>query len=738
MSEGTCLRRRGGPYKTDPATALTRWRLSSVEGRQTWKYLEDEESVERKQTMLEAHCLGLDTREFMPASPAALTAIEAALKGMEFYSRLQAEDGHWTGDYGGPLFLLPGLLITCHVAKISLPEAWKKEMVRYLRSVQLPDGGWGLHVEDNSTVFGTALSYTTLRILGVLPDDPDMVRARNNLHSKGGAVGIPSWGKFWLAILNVYSWDGMNTLFPEMWLFPAWMPAHPSTLWCHCRQVYLPMSYCYAVRLSAQEDLLVHSLRQELYVQDYSSINWPAQRNNIASCDMYTPHSTLLTVAYMIMNIYEAHHSTTLREKAVKELFDHIKADDRFTKCISIGPISKTINMLVRWYVDGPSSAVFQEHVARIPDYLWLGLDGMKMQGTNGSQLWDTAFAVQAFLEAHAQDHPRFTQCLKKTHQFFNLTQIKENPPEYERYYRQMNKGGFPFSTRDCGWIVADCTAEGLKSVLLLQEQCRFITEAIPPQRLFDAVDVLLSMRNTDGGFATYETKRGGKLLELLNPSEVFGDIMIDYTYVECTSAVMQALQHFHHVYPEHRAPEIRSTLQQGLNYCRRVQRPDGSWEGSWGVCFTYGVWFGLEAFACMGHIFQDGYDGLVCAEVRQACDFLLSKQMGDGGWGEDFESCEQRRYVQSRNSQIHNTCWALLGLMAVRYPDHKVIERGIQVLIDKQLPNGDWPQENIAGVFNKSCAISYTSYRNVFPVWTLGRFSRLYPFSSLAGKVKL
>lgn len=30
-------------------------------------------------------------------------------------------------------------------------------------------------------------------------------------------------------------------------------------------------------------------------------------------------------------------------------------------------------------------------------------------------------------------------------------------------------------------------------------------------------------MKNSDGGFATYETKRGGHLLELLNPSEVFG-----------------------------------------------------------------------------------------------------------------------------------------------------------------------------------------------------------------------
>ncbi|XP_068602497.1 lanosterol synthase [Brachionichthys hirsutus] len=735
MTEGTHLRRRGGPCRTDPATDLTRWRLSNVEGRQTWRYVEDPDAPGREQTMVEAHSLGLDTTRFVPGSPAVHTAADAALKGMDFYSRLQAEDGHWAGDYGGPLFLLPGLLITCHVAKIPLAEAWKKEMARYLRSVQLPDGGWGLHVEDKSTVFGTALNYTSLRILGAEPDDPDVVRARNNLHSKGGAAGIPSWGKFWLAILNVYSWEGMNTLLPEIWLFPAWTPAHPSTLWCHCRQVYLPMSYCYAVRLAAEEDSLVLGLRQELYVQDYAAINWPAQRNNVAACDVHTPHSALLNVAYAVLNVYEARHSAPLRRRATKELYEHIQADDRFTRCISIGPISKTINMLVRWYVDGPSSAAFREHVSRIPDYLWLGVDGMKMQGTNGSQLWDTCFAVQAFLEAGALDDPGLTKCLTDAHRFLTVTQIPENPPEYHKYYRQMSKGGFPFSTRDCGWIVADCTAEGLKSVMLLQDLCPAIGRPVAPGRLYDAVNVLLSMRNPDGGFATYETKRGGKLLELLNPSEVFGDIMIDYTYVECTSAVMQALRHFQKAHPRHRAEEIRSTLNEGLDFCRKVQRRDGSWEGSWGVCFTYGTWFGLEAFACMGHVYEDED---ACVEVRRACRFLLDHQMSDGGWGEDFESCEQRRFVQSGTAQVHNTCWALLGLMAARHPDRQAIERGVRLLLDRQLPDGDWPQENVAGVFNKSCAISYTCYRNVFPIWALGRFSGLYPGSPLAGRVKL
>lgn len=34
-------------------------------------------------------------------------------------------------------------------------------------------------------------------------------------------------------------------------------------------------------------------------------------------------------------------------------------------------------------------------HLPRVHDYLWVAEDGLKMQGYNGSQLWDTAFAVQ-------------------------------------------------------------------------------------------------------------------------------------------------------------------------------------------------------------------------------------------------------------------------------------------------------------------------------------------------------
>ena len=52
----------------------------------------------------------------------------------------------------------------------------------------------------------------------------------------------PPAGKFWLAVLGVHSWDGLNPMPPEMWLLPysgwtgvGWL--HPGRFWCHCRMV---------------------------------------------------------------------------------------------------------------------------------------------------------------------------------------------------------------------------------------------------------------------------------------------------------------------------------------------------------------------------------------------------------------------------------------------------------------------------------------------------------------------
>jgi hypothetical protein len=113
----------------------------------------------------------------LPPKPAARTPVEAARKGIAFYAQVQAEDGHWPDDYGGPMFLLPGsfeevavsavavsgsrrrvwrgvagLVISCYITGTALHWAQKAEMIRYLRNLQAPDGGWGLYGDISARV----------------------------------------------------------------------------------------------------------------------------------------------------------------------------------------------------------------------------------------------------------------------------------------------------------------------------------------------------------------------------------------------------------------------------------------------------------------------------------------------------------------------------------------------------------------------------------------------------------
>jgi lanosterol synthase len=143
--------------------------------------------------------------------------MQAINNGLEFFSKLQLAPGNWACEYGGPLFLLPGLVITWYVTETPISESHKVEIINYLFARQREEGGWGLHIEGESTCFGTAMNYTALRILGVSAEDPRMITARGLLHQLGGAVNGPHWAKFWLSVLGVCKWDIVNPMPPELW-----------------------------------------------------------------------------------------------------------------------------------------------------------------------------------------------------------------------------------------------------------------------------------------------------------------------------------------------------------------------------------------------------------------------------------------------------------------------------------------------------------------------------------------
>lgn len=646
--------------------------------------------------------------------------IKAALKkGWKFYQELQQPTGNWPSDYGGPMFLIPGLVIVSHLTETPLPVPQQKLIIQYLYNQQNADGGWGLHIEGHSTMFGTVMNYVTLRLLGVSKDDERASKAQRWIVEHGGATGIPPWGKFYLSVLGVYDWNGNDSLFPELWILPRWLPMHPGKYWCHARMVYLPMSYAYGHKITAPDSELKFELRKELYPSDYSTIDWKSARGECHELDEYTPVDPLFNNFSKITSIYEKAPIKGLRNKALKFAADYVDAEDEHTEFVDIGPVNQMINSLVVWHRHGKDSERFRKHVSRWQDYLWLAEDGLKVNGYNGSQLWDTAFASQALIESGMTDE--FSDLAANCYDFFDEHQIKREPRDREKYFREKSLGGWAFSTNDQGWPVTDCTSEGMKSALMLNKVGVGLNgqnARIDLERLKPTIDMLLNLQNANGGWASYEKTRGPKWVEKLNPARVFNDIMIEYPYVECSSATIQGLIKFKETHPDHRASEIDAAVKLGVDFIKKNQREDGSWYGSWGVCFTYGTWFGIEGLAA-----AEGADCSNSTHIKKACDYLVSKQQPDGSWGESFESCVKMEYVQHEDGQIINTAWALLSLMAAKYPDRSIIQKGIDFILSRQEQSGDFPQEGISGVFNKNCMESYSAYRNAFPLWALGRY---------------
>lgn len=64
---------------------------------------------------------------------------------------------------------------------------------------------------------------------------------------------------------------------------------------CTALQVYLPMCYIYGMRDKLRSTPLTAALRQELYLQDYETINWDSTRNQCAKEDLFYPHPKVVS-----------------------------------------------------------------------------------------------------------------------------------------------------------------------------------------------------------------------------------------------------------------------------------------------------------------------------------------------------------------------------------------------------------------------------------------------------------
>ncbi|MCA9719056.1 MAG: hypothetical protein KC468_30590 [Myxococcales bacterium] len=635
---------------------------------------------------------------------------------------LQRPSGAVAGEVGWNIMLVAQYVILCRVVGHAIPTDRAARIERAIERAARPDGGWGMHPQSQSYLFHTLLAYVALRLLGRAPDDPRVVAARRWILGHGGVTRVPTWGRVWLALLGLYPWDHVQPIAPELWLQPAASPAHPRRFYCHLRLIYLGLSYVYGSRLTADPCARLDAIKRELYPGGYDAAPFAAHRHEVASTDLYEPTGVTLRALLDGVRRVEGRVPAALRRRALARAMDHIRFEFESTDYVCLSPVNGMLFCLAL-FAEDPYHPDLPRALAGIEYWVWEDDDaGMRIAGAR-SDIWDTSFAVQALCEGPRVDHT--AQLVTRMCDWLARAQLRADIPGGAEHYRAPARGGWGFADERHPWPVSDCTAEAIEA-LLAADRLRLGPDIAPD--LAAAVGFILARQNDDGGFGSYEARRGSPLLRRFNPAEIYGSCMIEESYTECTASCVRGLvaarAELGPSAPRRLRRAIDRAVRRGARRLLAAQERSGAWAGFWGIHYTYGTFFAVSALRAAGL-------PAAHAALLRARDWLLEHQRVDGGWGESHEGLLHGRPAPlppGDPSLVVQTAWAALTLLELRAGANarvdQAIERAIGLLAARQRADGSWPREPATGVFFNTAVLDYDLYRQVFPTWALARFS--------------
>lgn len=614
---------------------------------------------------------------------------ETADRGRTALLAQQRGDGHWVGELEGDTILESEfVLLLAFLGREGDPRIPK--LANYLLAKQLPDGGWPNFPGGPAEISVSVKAYFALKIAGFPADDSRMQRAAATVRRLGGAANSNSFTRFYLALLGQIPYANCPTVPVEMVLLPRWFYFNIYAMSAWSRTIVVPLAVVNAFRpvRSLPETMGI----RELFLDD------PAQPWRPAVKPATFSWANFFLKLDGGLKFAERIGFTPFRRWAIRRAVAWMR--ERFHDSDGLGAIFPPMiyTVIVLKCLGVPEGdPEFQWAMKQLDD---LGIEDMETLRLQPclSPVWDTALALIGVTDAgQATDSSESRAAVE-----WLLEKEVRTAGDWVRTAKRCKPGGWFFEYRNAFYPDTDDTSMVLIALAKTGNSSR------PAVRR--AIDWLLAMQNSDGGWAAFDRNIDKQILTKVPFAD--HNAMLDPSCPDISARVLESLSHF-----GYRAGQM--PVDAAIAFIARTQEADGSWFGRWGVNYIYGTWQVLAGLAAVG------FD-MTAPLARRGVRWLKEHQNADGGWGESCATYDDPQLAGQGESTPSQTAWALLGLLAAGEAGSEEARAGIEYSIAEQMVDGTWPEEPFTGTgFPKVFYLKYHLYPQYFPLMALGRYAK-------------
>ena len=623
----------------------------------------------------------------VPESARLRDAVARAAGSLE---AAQDASGYWSYEFEADCTIPAEYILMMHYMD-EVDAGLEAKIAAYLRARQGSDGGWPLYPGDALDLSCTVKVYYALKLAGDDPACAHMVRAREAVLARGGAVRANVFTHIALALFGQIPWRAVPFIPAEIMLLPKWFPFHIDKVSYWSRTVMVPLFALCTLKPQAVNPRGVGI--DELFTVP------PEQERD------FFPVRSGLNRLFLLFD---------MAGRAIEPLVP--KAIRR-----------RALQAVERWVVERLNGydglgAIFPAMVNAYEMLAALGYPAdhpLRMQAREAlrrllvvkeheaycqpclSPVWDTALAAVALQEHEGGDSAAALRGLD----WLKDRQLLDAPGDWRRDRPDLRGGGWPFEFGNGHYPDIDDTP--VVAWAMLETGLSRFDEAVAR-----AAEWIEGMQSSNGGWASFDIDNTHEYLNEI-PFADHG-ALLDPPTADVTARCVTLLSKYD-------AARYRNAIARGLAFLRANQEADGCWFGRWGTNYIYGTWSVLLALEAARVDRSEPW-------VRRGVQWLESVQRADGGWGEDNHSYhDPAMRGRAACSTSFQTAWALLGLMAAGEMDSVALHRGVEYLLSHQQQGGGWSDEAFtAPGFPRVFYLKYHGYSHYFPLWALARYRKL------------